>query len=209
MLAIDPRTALTTLADEAGDSLAALSRLLRRNPAYLQQYVKRGSPRILPEAERRLLADYFGVDESVLGAPPAQAPSVVAVPWLEVGASAGPGALAGTERRRRDVLLERSLLREAGVAAAAASIIDARGDSMAPGILDGDRLLVDCANRRVTSAGRIFVVRFGEDLLVKRLTVEEGILVASSDNPVYPPRRVAARDADVRGQVKLLIRRPR
>ena len=185
MLAIDPRTALTTLADEAGDSLAALSRLLRRNPAYLQQYVKRGSPRILPEAERRLLADYFGVDESVLGAPPAQAPSVVAVPWLEVGASAGPGALAGTERRRRDVLLERSLLREAGVAAAAASIIDARGDSMAPGILDG------------------------EDLLVKRLTVEEGILVASSDNPVYPPRRVAARDADVRGQVKLLIRRPR
>jgi repressor LexA len=209
MLGSDPRLALTALADAAGDSLAALSRLLRRNPAYLQQYVKRGSPRILPEAERRLLADHFGVDESLLGAPLAQAPSVVAVPWLAVGASAGPGALAGTERRRRDVLLECSLLREAGVAAPDASIIDARGDSMAPGILDGDRLLVDLASRRVNPGGRIFVVRFGDELLVKRLTLDEGIMIASSDNPAYPPRRVAARDADIRGQVKLLIRRPR
>lgn len=208
MLGEDPRQALTALAEAAGDSLAALSRLLRRNPAYLQQYVKRGSPRILPEAERRLLADHFGVDESLLGAPPSQAPSVVAVPWLAVRASAGPGALASTERHRRDVLLERSLLREAGVAAPDASIIDARGDSMAPGILDGDRLLVDLASRRFNPAGRIFVVRFGDELLVKRLTLVDGIMVASSDNPAYPPRRVAARDADVRGQVKLLIRRP-
>lgn len=197
------------LADAAGDSLSALSRMLRRNPAYLQQYVRRGSPRVLPEAERRLLADHFGVEEAVLGAPPAQQPSVVAVPWLTVAASAGPGAVADGERLRRDVLLERSLLREAGVAAGTASLIDARGDSMAPGILDGDRLLVDSADRRVTAAGGIFVLRVGSDLLVKRLTLAGGGLRVASDNPAYSRRELPAGDADVRGRVKLLIRRPR
>ncbi|VVT23587.1 Phage repressor protein [Sphingomonas sp. EC-HK361] len=205
----DPRMRLATLAETAGDSLAALSRMLRRNPAYLQQYVKRGSPRILPEAERRLLADHFGVEETVLGAPQAQPPAVVAVPRLSVAASAGPGRTGESERRLRDVMLERSLLREAGVAAADASIIDARGDSMAPGILDGDRLLVDGADRRVDAAGGIFVVRLADDLLVKRLRRDRDALIVASDNPAYPDRTVPMIDADVRGRVKLLIRKPR
>ena len=205
----DPRTRLTTLAETAGDSLAALSRMLRRNPAYLQQYVKRGSPRILPEAERRLLADHFGVEEAVLGAPQTQPPAVVAVPRLAVAASAGQGRTSETERRLRDVMLERSLLREAGVAAAYASIIDARGDSMAPGILDGDRLLVDGADRRIDGVGGIFVVRVADDLLVKRLRHERDALIVASDNPAYPDQTVRLIDADVRGRVKLLIRKPR
>lgn len=145
----------------------------------------------------------------MLGALPVQAPSIVSVPWLTVEASAGPGAVAAVERRRRDVLLERSLLRGAGVGAGSASIIDARGDSMAPNILDGDRLLVDLADTEMAEASGIFVLRLGDDLLVKRLTMAGRCLVVASDNPAYPVRRVAACDADVRGRVKLLIRRPR
>ena len=52
----DPRAALAMLAAARGDSLAALSAMLGRNPAYLQQYVRRGSPRLLGERDRRLLS---------------------------------------------------------------------------------------------------------------------------------------------------------
>lgn len=62
------RATVERLAAEQGESLAALSRMLRRNDAYLQQFVKRGSPKRLPEDARLLLAQFFGVDERELGA---------------------------------------------------------------------------------------------------------------------------------------------
>ena len=55
MEAIDPRVVLDRLVTAGGESYAALSRMLRRNPAYLQQYVKRGTPRLLAERDRKLL----------------------------------------------------------------------------------------------------------------------------------------------------------
>ncbi|NCP10551.1 MAG: peptidase S24, partial [Sphingomonadales bacterium] len=61
-----PRVVLDRLARERGDDYASLSRLLRRNPAYVQQFIKRGSPRKLDEADRATLARYFGVAEAVL-----------------------------------------------------------------------------------------------------------------------------------------------
>ena len=64
-----PQQALEQAARARGVSLSALSRMLGRTVAYLQQFVGRGSPRRLPERERRLLADFLGLDERVLGAP--------------------------------------------------------------------------------------------------------------------------------------------
>ena len=63
----DPREALMRLASERGVSLAALSAMLGRNVAYLQQFVGRGSPKRLAEEDRRALAAFFGVEERVLG----------------------------------------------------------------------------------------------------------------------------------------------
>ena len=65
------RAAIQGLAAKAGVSLAALSRMLGRNDAYLQQFVQRGTPRVLAEADRRQLAEFFGVPETRLGALPA------------------------------------------------------------------------------------------------------------------------------------------
>jgi len=65
----EARAALQRLIDASGEGYAGLSRLLGRNPAYVQQYIKRGSPRRLAVGDRRLLARYFGVDEAVLGGP--------------------------------------------------------------------------------------------------------------------------------------------
>ena len=66
---MDPREKLAELARERGHSLAALSRMLGRNASYLQQYITKGSPRKLEEADRRRLAQFFGIGEAELGGP--------------------------------------------------------------------------------------------------------------------------------------------
>jgi hypothetical protein len=64
----DVRATLTQLADDRGESLASLSRLIGRNAAYLQQYIERGTPKQLAENDRLTLAQFFQVDERLLGA---------------------------------------------------------------------------------------------------------------------------------------------
>jgi hypothetical protein len=66
----DPRAVLEQLCSERGEDFAGLSRMLGRNPAYIQQYVRRGVPKRLKEEERRKLARYFSVSEALLGGPP-------------------------------------------------------------------------------------------------------------------------------------------
>ena len=68
----DPRIVIERLCTERGEDFASLSRMLGRNPAYIQQFVRRGVPRRLKEEERRKLARYFSVSESLLGGPPDQ-----------------------------------------------------------------------------------------------------------------------------------------
>ena len=68
-LSADPvRARVMQLAAQRGESLAALSRMLGRNAAWMQQYLYRGSPRVLPDADRLKLAQFFSVDERELGA---------------------------------------------------------------------------------------------------------------------------------------------
>ena len=55
-MATDPRANLDRLIRERGEDYVGLSRLLGRNAAYVQQYIKRGTPRRLAEDDRRLLA---------------------------------------------------------------------------------------------------------------------------------------------------------
>lgn len=70
------RALLLTLSVGHGESLAALSRLVGKNAAYLQQFVTRGSPERLPEDVREKLARYFEVDERLLGARMPYVPAV-------------------------------------------------------------------------------------------------------------------------------------
>ena len=63
----NPREVLDRLVAKNGDDYAGLSKLIGRNSAYIQQFIKRGSPKRLPEKERGILARYFGVDEKILG----------------------------------------------------------------------------------------------------------------------------------------------
>ena len=202
----DARLRLCSLADSARESLAALSRMLGRNPAYLQQYVRRGSPRALPEEERRRLASFFGVDEAELGGAPA-APGPLRVPRLDVAASAGPGAFVDGEVEVGADAIDPELARRLGLRAGQAAIIRVRGDSMEPGLLDGDHIVVDTASRSPGARGGVFVVRIDGAVMVKRVRLRGGVAEASSDNPAASPLPPAP--VEVIGRVVWQMRRPR
>ena len=200
-----PQRALMRAAEARGVSLSALSRMLGRNVAYLQQFVGRGTPRVLPERERRMLADFLGLDETALGAPPRD-DSEVAVPYLTVAAAAGAGRAVAEERTVREMPFARSLLRDLGVMPGNASVIDVAGESMAPLLLDGDRVLVDRGDRRVPPAGAVFVIRRDEVLAVKRLVPAGGAVEVRSDNPAFATVSLPAREVTVVGRARLVVR---
>lgn len=66
MLPDERRDRLRQLAERHATSHADLSRLLRRGDAYFGRYVREKVPYDLAEADSRLLARYFGVDEETL-----------------------------------------------------------------------------------------------------------------------------------------------
>lgn len=198
------RAALAGVMEGQGRTLAELSRVIRRNPAYLQQYLKRGSPRVLAEADRARLARYMGVPEAVLGG--RGAGGVVEVARLDVGASAGPGRLVSEEARRQPGMFPPAMLRQLGVRPDAASMIRVEGDSMSPLLEDGDEILIDSDQRGVGRGGGVFVLRLEGELMVKRLRLAVGGIEVVSDNPAYPVRFVAARELEILGRVAWLGR---
>lgn len=201
----DPRATLATLAAARGDSLAALSAMLGRNPAYLQQYVKRGSPRRLAEDDRRALSHYLGVAESVLGGD-AQETAGFRIVRLAVSASAGPGASVDSEIILGTDTIDPALARRLGLKPGQAAIIRVRGASMEPGLRDGDHIVVDTADRAPGSRGRIYVVRIDDMMMVKRVALTGGRLSISSDNPAADP--VPDGDASIVGRVVWQMRAP-
>lgn len=186
----DPRAVLDALIRDRGDDYASISRMLGRNSAYIQQFIKRGSPKRLDEEDRRILARYFGVDEERLGARPAKpaGPRMIEVPQLAVGASAGPGAIVGEERAKAKVAFEAEWLRSIASGVSALSIIQVTGDSMFPALSDGDDILVDRGDAAARLRDGVYVLRMDDALLVKRIALNpvSRTIAVMSDNPAYP-----------------------
>ena len=188
----DPRKALERLCAERGEDFAGLSRFLGKNPAYIQQYLRRGTPRRLGEDERRKLARYFGVPESQFGGPAdheSSSGALVPVKRVLVRASAGPGALPAAEQAEPYFAFDERWLRALTASKATElSIIRVEGDSMAPTLNDGDDILVDRAGCDGALRDGIYVLRVDDSLLVKRLAIHPlgKSVTVQSDNPAYP-----------------------
>ncbi len=198
------RSALAALIAESGESYAALSRLIGRNDAYLQQFVTRGSPRELAERDRGLLARYLGVAEARLGGP--EGTGLVEITRLDIGASAGPGGLVDGEARRRAGALDPQLLRQLGVRPASVSMIRVAGESMVPTLADGDEILVDRDRCRLASRPALYVLRVDGVVMVKRLRGLGDEIEVLSDNPAFPPRLCPAAEIEIIGRVVWLSR---
>jgi len=191
----DPRAALDRLLAERGIDYARISQVIGRNPAYIQQYIKRGSPRRLAEQDRARIAAYLGVSEAMLGGPvqrvatPARVrgPGMILVPKLAIGASAGAGASVDAEAVEGEVAFDPKWLRDLGADPRALSIIRVEGDSMAPTLDDGDDILVDGGDAAARLRDGIYVLRMDDVLMVKRVARApgQGRISVISDNPHY------------------------
>jgi phage repressor protein C with HTH and peptisase S24 domain len=200
----DPRVVLERLIRERGEDCASLSRLIGRNPAYVQQFIKRGSPRRLAEQDRERLARYFGVPETWLGAEAARVPvgpKLLTVPVLDTAASAGPGAVGEDRRSAAGMGFSEAWLKRLRARGGrdGLSVIGVRGDSMVPTLADGDDILVDEADR-VSLRDGIYVLRVDGALLVKRLVREEQGFAVRSDNPLAGPVDLSG-SVDIVGRV--------
>lgn len=200
----DPRAVLDQLIRARGEDYASLSRLLGRNSAYIQQFIKRGVPRKLDEDDRRILADYFGVSQLLLGGPAeddsvqvvkagaaGRGSGMVMVPYMNAMASAGPGTVVFDERISARLAFRNDWLRElTGGSPAGLSIIAVKGDSMSPTLSDGDDILVDANDGAERLRDGIYVLRVDDMLNVKRLAMKPtGGFDICSDNPAYPSWR--------------------
>jgi hypothetical protein len=193
---------LDELISARGEDYASLSRLLGRNPTYIQQFVKRGVPRRLSETDRRVLAQHFGIAERLLGALDEtgsraviarpglaqRAEDYVLIPQLAIEASAGSGIEPGDETPLAVLAFQANWVRSiASGRPEALTVIGVEGDSMLPTLADGDQILVDTDDRERLRDG-IYVLRTDEALLVKRLSVNPATrrLTIRSDNEAYP-----------------------
>ena len=202
------------LVDAQGVSLSGLSALLGRNPSYLQQFVRKGSPRKLEEGDRRTLARFFGVDEGELGGELSGVGESggteylgqrrargewADVPRLPLGASAGPGAVAQGELPVGQLRFSARWLKANGLDAAMLSAIEVEGDSMDPTLRDGDEILVDRTVRPLRAG--IHVLRLDDVLLVKRVERAGDALRLISDNRAYPEIERSAGEVEIVGRV--------
>ena len=196
------RQRLDALIRERREDYASLSRLIGRNPAYIQQFIKRGVPRRLAEEDRHVLARYFGIDHSELGGP-ADDPQpveykaaralpvggdVVLIPQFSVGASAGPGTLVADDPALAPLPFQRrSLRRLTNSPPSALSVVQVSGDSMFPTLSDGDDILVDSSDGAERLRDGIYVLRVDEAVVVKRIAVNPagGRFTIRSDNSAY------------------------
>ncbi len=188
----DPRFVLERLCAEHGEDFAGLSRMLGRNPAYIQQFVRRGVPKRLKEEERRKLARYFGVAEAVLGGPdepPSRIQGLASISRHAVAASAGPGALVSSEAGKPYLAVDERWLKSlTATPSERLSIVRVEGDSMAPTLNPGDDIMVDLDDCGERLRDGIYVLRAEDALVVKRLALNPvgRRVTVQSDNPAYP-----------------------
>jgi phage repressor protein C with HTH and peptisase S24 domain len=188
----DPRILLERLCTERGEDFAGLSRMLGRNPAYIQQFVRRGVPKRLKEEERRKLAQYFSVSEALLGGPPeteAAPNGLVSVKRHPVSVSAGPGAVVTEELGKPYFAFDERWLKSLTASTPGKlSIVRVEGDSMSPTLNAGDDVLVDLGDSGDRLRDGIYVLRIDDSVVVKRLALNPMGRRATiqSDNPAYP-----------------------
>ena len=202
-----------------------------RNPAYLHQFLQRGSPRVLSAHGSRALAAILECDADELRRPdvPRRRPAtrkarphaamgprapLAAIPEMAVDAAAGGGALNedhATEKARW-YIPEAMIRHEADAAPESVRILRARGDSMEPVVNDGDRLIVDTERRNPTT-GEMAVLWDGNGLVVKRVETlhdaEPPAIRLLSANPAYRPYTCLADETHIVGTVLWTIRRVR
>lgn len=198
-----PRKIILEKAEDGVGSLKKWSIAIGMNETYLQQFIRKGSPKNLPEDLRHKLSKASGIPEHMLRGSnvrklaPIKRPPVLKVNIQEFrfiggfdqAASAGTGAFVNNNTAvpmhflafRRDWLRNISNASDDDL-----FVLFVDGGSMEPTIHNGDSILVDKTQRNPRKDG-IYVFMWDGLINVKRLTADPRTktISISSDNPAH------------------------
>lgn len=174
-------------------SLKTLSLAVGKNPAYIHQFIYRGSPRHLPEDVRHKLADHLGISEFNLRDGITTPPAVnTLIPYLDHPSQAeyldGPWLVPQS-------FLERSLPKSTTLATSDGTLsheirLAVVGDNTADfGISSGDMIMLNMQDRSPLTAG-YFALDAGDHIRVRHLEqvspLDERIMVSGNGHGGYP-----------------------
>lgn len=138
---------------------------------------------------------------------PLDDPAYIRVARYRVSASAGNGAVNYDEAQDGYIAFPRTFMTEVGVTGTDCGLVEVTGDSMGYTIRPGSLALVDFSVRHFVDR-KIFVLRQGNDIRVKRVWPGKGGITLMSDNPMYEDEVLTGAEADelvAIGQVRAVI----
>ena len=117
-------------------------------------------------------------------------PEIEFVERLKARPRAGMGGLETDANHHGQYAFHSSFLIRKGASADDMKIFEVAGESMAPLLSDGDLIMVNTRDCELRS-GRVYLLRMGEELMVKRLeTLPGGVLLIKSENGDYTDMQI-------------------
>lgn len=188
------RSTLDDLIKARGENYSSVSRLLGRNAAYIQQFIQRGTPRVLDSADIATLARHFEVPPSKLGGIDPPLPNARDIVLLEV--------LNPDDRLLR--VLDAGTLANAGVQIQRAAVVVVQDDLMKPTLASGDEVVINRLTAGDVIRDGLYALRVEGAIAVRRIALEPrpGQVTVICDHPQYPQwSGVSKRSLGVIGRV--------
>lgn len=147
--------------------------------------------------------NYFDVSPAFVlygegkGAKPDPLPTnTISIPLYNVTSSCGGGVMVDAEEIIRMIKVSPEFIRKFahGANPNTLNIITVHGDSMMPTVADGDAVIIDTSDNRVTRDG-LYAVQMDGCLFVKRLQITPRGIRVISDNHLYPAIDVGEQDS--------------
>ena len=178
-----PRQALDDLIREREETYAAVSRLLGRNSAYIQQYIKRGTPARLDQSDIAQLALHFDVPAKLLGgneSPSTPRRSVITVPVIEAKSLEIP--------QERSRIVDEAWLRRLCDRPAGLAILPIAGEAMQPTLQNGDEVIIQRLRSHDALHDGLYAVRGSSETFVRRIALDptKNRISVLTDHPAYP-----------------------
>ncbi len=132
----------------------------------------------------------------------------VFVPRMDIKADCGDGScVIHEEEKDQRQAFRAEWFAEKGINPKNAVCIYAEGDSMEPRIFEGDTLLIDRSQREPIIDGKIYLLRYGDDIRVKQLfkRFDGGLIIRSFNREKYPDEEISAEDL-AKGGIEVLGR---
>ena len=177
-----PRQALDDLIRKREESYAAVSRLLGRNSAYIQQYIKRGTPARLDQSDIAQLALHFDVPAKLLGgkeSSPTSRRSVITVPVIEVKGLGTP--------QERSRIVDEAWLRGLCHRPAGVAILHVVGEAMRPTLQNGDEVIIQRLRSHDVLQDGLYAIRGSSETFVRRIALDptKNRISVSTDHPAF------------------------